>query len=55
MSVCRRLDARVRIGRHGEQNLLESGTAEMMSLRMDFDSGDWSTCEDRNDLLREPP
>lgn len=50
MSVCRfDFDARVKIGRFGEQSLLELWNSDAMnSLRrahMDFDFRDWSTCE----------
>ena len=53
MSVCRfDFDARVKIGRYPEQNLLELWHGQkMMSLRkahMDFDFRDWSTCDDCN-------
>jgi len=50
MSVCRfDFDARVKIGRFGEQSLMELWNSDAMnSLRkahMDFDFRDWSTCE----------
>lgn len=50
ISVCRYdFDARVRIGRYGEQSLLELWNNEaMQSLRrahMNFDFKDWSSCE----------
>lgn len=50
MSVCRfDFDARVWVGRYGEQSIPELWMSQrMMSLRkahMDFDFKDWSTCE----------
>lgn len=50
MSVCRfDFDARVRVGRFGEESLLELWNGQAMrSLRrahMDFDYKDWSSCE----------
>lgn len=58
MSVCRfDFDARVTVGRFGEQSISELWRSQkMMSLRkahMDFDFRDWSTCETCNATFYE--
>ena len=58
MSVCRfDFDARVSVGRYGEQSISELWRSQkMMSLRkahMDFDFRDWSTCETCNATFYE--